>query len=97
LGEILNPDFDKDFFGLQDYLGSASIPQTWQYTGIESPNGEAGFLVMFNQSVNPYRVKIKTPSMPLVQALTHFVSGIREEQLRPYLASLGIRQFELDR
>ncbi len=97
LGEILSADFDKDFFGLQNYLASMPIPQAWQYTGIESPNGEAGFLVMFNESVNPYRVKIKTPSLPLVQALTHFVSGIREEQLRPYLASLGIRQFELDR
>jgi NADH:ubiquinone oxidoreductase subunit D len=97
LGEIINPDFDKDFTGLKEYFVSLDFPKGWQYTGIESPNGEAGFLVMFNDAISPYRVKMKTPSFPLVQAISYFVVGINEEQLAPYVASLGIRQFELDR
>ena len=97
LGEIINPDFDKDFKGLSEYFVSLDFPKGWQYTGIESPNGEAGFLVMFNDAISPYRVKMKTPSFPLVQAISHFVLGINEDQLAPYVASLGIRQFELDR
>ena len=97
LGEIMNPDFDKGFMDLKEYLEGLEFPKGWHYNAIESPNGEAGFLVMFNGSVSPYRVKIKTPSFPLVQALSHFVSGVQEDQLRVYLASLGIRQFELDR
>ncbi len=97
LGEIINPDFDKNILALKDHFESLEFPRGWQYTGIESPNGEAGFLVMFNDRIAPYRVKIKTPSFPLVQAISHFVSGIKEEQLGPCLASLGIRQFELDR
>jgi NADH:ubiquinone oxidoreductase subunit D len=97
LGEIMNPDFDKGFMDLKEYLEGLEFPKGWHYNAIESPNGEAGFLVMLNGSVSPYRVKIKTPSFPLVQALSHFVSGVQEDQLRVYLASLGIRQFELDR
>jgi NADH-quinone oxidoreductase subunit C/D len=97
LGEIMNVDYDKDFMGIKEHISTLDFPKGWHYTGIESPNGEAGFLVMFNDSISPYRVKIKTPSFPLVQALTHFVSGVREDQLKVYLASLGIRPFELDR
>ncbi|MBA2405637.1 MAG: NADH-quinone oxidoreductase subunit D, partial [Bdellovibrionales bacterium] len=97
LGEIMNADYDKDFMGVKDYLSSLDFPKGWHYTGLESPNGEAGFLVMFNDSSSPYRVKIKTPSFPLVQALPHFIYGIQEDQLMVYLTSLGIRQFELDR
>jgi NADH-quinone oxidoreductase subunit C/D len=97
LGEIMNPDLDKGFMEVKEYIGGLDFPKGWHYNGIESPNGEAGFLVLFQDSFAPYRVKIKTPSFPLAQALSHFVTGIQEGQLRVYLASLGIRQFELDR
>lgn len=97
LGEIINPDYDKDYLGVKEYLGTLELPKTWQYTGLESPNGEAGFLVKFSDKFSPYRVKIKTPSFPLVQALTDFMRGISEDQLKACLASMGIRQTELDR
>lgn len=97
LGEIMNPDYDKDYMKLSDYLSGMELSKAWQYTGIESPNGEAGFLVMFNEHVSPFRVKIKTPSFPLVQGLSHFLQGIGEEQLKACFASLGIRRTELDR
>lgn len=97
LGEFMNADYDKDFMGVKEYLNGMEFPKGWQYTGLESPNGEAGFLVMFNDTTSPYRVKIKTPTFPLVQSLTHFVSGVHESQMKVCLASLGLRQFELDR
>lgn len=97
LGEILNVDFDRDFIGIKDHLSQMDFPKAWQYTGIESPNGEAGFLVMFNDKNSPYRVKIKTPSFSIVQALSHFISGVREDQLKANLSSLGIRPYEIDR
>lgn len=97
LGEFVNPDFDKDYQALNEKLLSLEIPTGWQFTSLESPNGEAGFLMMFNKTLNPYRLKIKTPSLSLAQALPHFVTGIREDQLKVCLASFGIRNFELDR
>lgn len=78
-------------------LQSLDTPKGWQYTSVESPNGEAGFLLMFNKTLSPYRLKIKTPSFALAQALPYFVSGISEDQLKVCLASLGIRNFEMDR
>lgn len=97
LGEIMNPDFDKGFMEVKELIGTLDIPKGWHYSGIESPNGEAGFLVMFHDKISPYRLKIKTPSFPLAQALSHLVTGVEEGQLKVQLTSLGIRQFELDR
>jgi NADH-quinone oxidoreductase subunit C/D len=97
MGEIINTDFDKGYFAVKEFFENTELNQRWQYTGLESPNGEAGFLIMMNGSTTPYRVKIKTPSLPLAQALPHFILDIREEQLKACLASLGIRQSELDR
>jgi NADH-quinone oxidoreductase subunit C/D len=97
LGSIVSLELDLDYTGLKDYLSQSEIPRAWHYTGLESPNGEAGFLVKFNDNTTPYRVKIKTPSFPLVQALPSFVLGLQEHQLKSCLASLGIRRFELDR
>ncbi len=97
MGEIINADFDKGYFAVKEFFENTELNQRWQYTGLESPNGEAGFLVMMNGSTTPYRVKIKSPSLPLAQALPHFILDIREEQLKSCLASLGIRQSELDR
>ena len=73
------------------------IPQTWHYSGLESPNGEAGFLSLFCGQSTPYKVKVKSPSFTLTQALPEFVVELEEQQLRASLASLGIRRSELDR
>ncbi len=97
LGEIVNSDFDKNYLDLKNYLRTLNLPRGWQYTGIESPNGEAGFLVMFDGKADPLRVKIKTPSFALAQALPHFIHGMQEAQINSSLASMGIRRFELDR
>ncbi len=97
LGDIQNPDFAIGYNGVSELLSSMDFPKQWQYTGLESPNGEAGFLVKFGDKNSPERVKIKTPSLSLAQALPHFVLGIKEEQIKVCLLSMGIRRFELDR
>lgn len=97
LGSIISQELDLDYLGLKAYLQRLQLPSTWHYTGLEAPGGEAGFLVKFNLTEQPYRVKIKTPTLPLVQALPSFVQGLQEYQLQSCLASLGIRRFEMDR
>jgi NADH-quinone oxidoreductase subunit C/D len=97
LGDIMNADYDLDFMAVKEMLENIDFPKVWHYTGLESPNGEAGFLVKFNDSFSPYRLKIKTPSLPLAQALGHLVEGIHAEDLQANLASIGLRHYELDR
>jgi hypothetical protein len=45
----------------------------------------------------PHRLKLKTPSFAIAQALGIFLRGLTEEQLRPSLLSLGLSRFEMDR
>jgi NADH-quinone oxidoreductase subunit C/D len=97
LGSIVLQELELDYTGLKKYLISLKMNPVWNYTGLESPSGEAGFLVKYSDTDVPYRVKIKTPSFPLMQALSSFVAGLEEDQLVSCVASLGIRRFELDR
>jgi NADH-quinone oxidoreductase subunit C/D len=97
MGEFINPDWVKDYFTLTEELKKIDVSKDWHYTGIESPNGECGFLIMLNRNSGLSRVKIKTPSFPLVQALPLLLKNVAEEHLLASLASLGIRSTELDR
>ncbi len=96
LGGVVNADFDKNVFNLKDILPQ-SLPHHWHYSGLEAPNGEAGFFLLSHVNLNPYRIKIKSPSFTLAQALPQFVLGLEQDQLVATLASLGIRRFEMDR
>ena len=97
MGEFINPDWMKDYFSQVEELQKIDLSKDWHYTGLESPNGECGFLIMLNKKSEPSRVKIKTPSFPLVQSLSLLMKNVAEEHLVASLASLGIRSTELDR
>jgi NADH-quinone oxidoreductase subunit C/D len=97
LGGIINPDYDQTFFSLHQHLKSEVPKQLWNYSSLEAPGGEAGFLTSLGEDLIPYRVKIKSPSFALAQALPQFVHGLTEKQLEVCLASLGIRRAEMDR
>lgn len=97
LGEVMNKDYELDYVGFKDFLKAQEFPRGWYYSGLESPNGEAGFLVLFNDQMSPARIKIKSPSFILAQALPEFIRGVHEGHLKAVLASLGMRQSELDR
>lgn len=96
LGEVVDIDYKKNY---PDMMRLIKIPSTdlWHYSCIESPSGEAGFLVKMASSLTPLRVKIKTPSFSIVQGMKMFARGLEEKQLAPCLASLGISRWELDR
>jgi NADH-quinone oxidoreductase subunit C/D len=97
LGETILPEFHRDYYSSLQEIKKIERIKSWHYNGIESPNGELGFSVFLDNEFKLNRVKIKTPSFTLVQALGHLVKGIREDQLELAIASLGIRPFELDR
>ena len=97
LGEIISPMFDKNYFELLNIFINLEQTGLWHYNSIESPSGEAGFLVKIEEKVNLQRVKIKTPSFSLAQALPVLLKGLKEDQLAANIASLGLSRWEMDR
>ena len=93
LGEFSNQEFNEAVLDRAAF----EKPQSWHFCSLESPNGEAGFFHLSGDDLTPYRIKIKTPSFALTQALPHFMLGFTSDQLWSSLASLGIRRLELDR
>ena len=97
LGAVVSENFDKDYLELEKVLKSEENPKQWHYSPLEAPNGEAGFLLKLGKELRPDRIKIKTPSFSIAQALPVFLRGLTEEQLSAGLASLGLSRWEMDR
>jgi NADH-quinone oxidoreductase subunit C/D len=97
LGEIIPQSFDKNYFELIKVFGQLEQNGVWHYNSIESPSGEAGYMVKINKGINLERIKIKTPSYSLAQALPVLLKGLKENQLGANIASLGLSRWEMDR
>lgn len=97
LGNVVSEAFDKNYIELENFLKSEENPKQWHYSPLEAPNGEAGFIVKLGKDLLPERLKIKTPSFAIAQALPIFLKGLTEEQLSTGLASLGLCRSEMDR
>jgi len=94
LGEILNSQCSAP-----DYVSNLLVDHSprWHYSGLESPNGEAGMFFHHNGGLSPARLKIKSPSFSIAQALGALVQGLEEWQLPGAMASLGLNPQEQDR
>jgi NADH-quinone oxidoreductase subunit C/D len=89
---------DQDLvFDANSGVGKLPLSNFWHYSSLEAPNGEAGFFHLPKDGVTPDRVKIKSPSFVLAQALPQLSLGLHEDQLRTCVASLGLNKVELDR
>lgn len=97
LGEVVSEAFNKNYLELINIFATLEQPKEWHYSALESPVGEAGFLVNFDGGIKPSRIKMKTPGFSIAQALPVFIKGLREEQLTVCLASLGLSRWEMDR
>lgn len=97
LGKVVDEAFDKNYLELTAFFETLGTPKEWHYSALETPSGEGGFLVQLESQLKPSRIKIKTPSFVMAEALPIFVKGLREEQLKICLASLGLSRWEIDR
>lgn len=97
LGQLINSEVDLPPLELMAYINQLPTLSDFHTSSIESPGGEAGIAVIMGENKSLQRIKFKTPSLNLAQALPPLILGLRAEQLRSAVASLGIRKFELDR
>jgi NADH-quinone oxidoreductase subunit C/D len=93
LGEITLAEYNLNYASLMNI----KLPVLWHYSSLESPNGEAGITFLAKGESHPARIKFKTPSFTMAQALPSFLTGTTREQLQANLASFGMRRFEIDR
>jgi NADH-quinone oxidoreductase subunit C/D len=67
------------------------------YDCTEAPNGELGFYVVSDGSVNPYRLKVRSPSLCNYSAIERLCEGAMIADLVAIVGSLNVIGGEIDR
>jgi NADH-quinone oxidoreductase subunit D len=67
------------------------------YAAVEAPKGEFGVYLVADGTNRPYRVKIKAPGFPHLQAMDHLCKGHMLADVSAVLGSLDIVFGEIDR
>jgi NADH-quinone oxidoreductase subunit D len=88
--EELIQDFMVINFGINPPIGEI-------YRPIESPKGELGFYIISDGSGNPWRLKIRVPSMVNLQALPIFLKGRMVSDVVAIIGSLDPVMGEADK
>lgn len=77
--------------------GQTKVPAGQVYVGIETPRGELGTYVISDGTANPYRLKIRPPSLHHLSALPYILPGLTVSDAVATLGSLDPIMGEVDR
>jgi NADH-quinone oxidoreductase subunit D len=67
------------------------------YVGIEAPKGELGYYVVSDGTTQPYRVRVRPPSLINLEALDQMVRGHLVADVVAIIGTLDIVLGEVDR
>ncbi|MCC7235295.1 MAG: NADH-quinone oxidoreductase subunit D [Bryobacterales bacterium] len=67
------------------------------YVSIEAPKGELGYYIVSDGTLNPYRVRVRPPSLINLQALDQMVRGALVADVVAIIGTLDIVLGEIDR
>nr|AHZ58031.1 NADH dehydrogenase 49 kDa subunit [Tmesipteris elongata] len=89
-------DFDYQFMGKKSSPTFKLLKQE-HYVRVEAPKGELGIFLIGNNSVFPWRWKIRPPGFINLQILPQLVRGMKLADIMPILGSIDIIMGEIDR
>ncbi|MFH1857553.1 MAG: NADH-quinone oxidoreductase subunit D [Candidatus Omnitrophota bacterium] len=72
-------------------------PKGEVYQAVEGANGELGFFVVSNGSDRPYRLRVRPPCFPIMNALPEILAGDMMADVVPTFGSVNMIAGELDR
>ncbi|MEM6627440.1 MAG: NADH-quinone oxidoreductase subunit D [Pseudomonadota bacterium] len=79
------------------YTEGFRVPAGETYAAIEAPKGEFGVYLVSDGTNKPYRLKIRAPGYPHLQAMDHLCKGHQLADASAILGSLDIVFGEIDR
>ena len=89
-------DFDYQFISKKS-SPTFRLPQQEHYVRVEAPKGELGIFLIGNDSVFPWRWKIRPPGFVNLQILPSLVKGMKLADIMTILGSIDIIMGEVDR
>jgi NAD(P)H-quinone oxidoreductase subunit H len=89
-------DFDYQFISKKS-SPTFKLPQQEHYVRVEAPKGELGIFLIGDDSVFPWRWKIRPPGFVNLQILPPLVKGMKLADIMTILGSIDIIMGEVDR
>uniref|UniRef100_UPI0030FF1E5F NAD(P)H-quinone oxidoreductase subunit H n=1 Tax=Equisetum pratense TaxID=231681 RepID=UPI0030FF1E5F len=89
-------DFDYQFISKKS-SPTFKLPQQEHYVRVEAPKGELGIFLIGDDSVFPWRWKIRPPGFVNLQILSPLVKGMKLADIMTILGSIDIIMGEVDR
>lgn len=89
-------DFDYQFISKKS-SPTFRLPQQEHYVRVEAPKGELGIFLIGDDSVFPWRWKIRPPGFVNLQILPSLVKGMKLADIMTILGSIDIIMGEVDR
>nr|YP_010463864.1 NADH-plastoquinone oxidoreductase subunit 7 [Anemia phyllitidis]UUL71130.1 NADH-plastoquinone oxidoreductase subunit 7 [Anemia phyllitidis] len=89
-------DFAYQFVGKKS-SPTLKLPKQEHYVRVEAPKGELGIYLIGNDSVFPWRWKIRPPGFVNLQILSQLVKGMKLADIMTILGSIDIIMGEVDR